>query len=112
TLAALIYVGIFPSVIATIFWNGAVAQVGAGTAGVFTNLIPVFSLILAVSLLSESINPFQLVRMNLIFTAIWLVSRLATSSVSVSLATNVRGGVDDRVTEQTLKQVTERAMPA
>jgi len=75
TLAAIIYVGIFPSVIATIFWNAAVAQVGAGTAGVFTNLIPIFSLILAVILLKESINAFQLVGMGLIFTAIWLVSR-------------------------------------
>jgi drug/metabolite transporter (DMT)-like permease len=74
TLVAIVYVGIFPSVIATILWNNAVAQVGAGAAGVFTNLIPVFSLILAAILLSESITVFQLVGMGLIFTAIWLVS--------------------------------------
>src|SRR6516225_9323355 len=78
TAAAIIYVGIFPSVIATIFWNAAVAQVGAGTAGVFTNLIPIFSVILAVILLKESINPFQLVGMGLIFMAIWLVSAQAS----------------------------------
>jgi drug/metabolite transporter (DMT)-like permease len=80
TLAAIIYVGIFPSVIATIFWNGAVAKVGAGTAGIFTNLIPVFAIILAVVLLSESISPFQLVGMGLIFIAIWLVSERPVSS--------------------------------
>jgi drug/metabolite transporter (DMT)-like permease len=80
TLAAVVYVGIFPSVIATIFWNSAVAQVGAGAAGVFTNLIPVFSLILAVVLLSESITTFQLVGMGLIFTAIWLVSEQTSLS--------------------------------
>jgi drug/metabolite transporter (DMT)-like permease len=73
-LAAIVYVGIFPSVIATILWNNAVAQVGAGTAGVFTNLIPVFSLILAAILLSESITVFQFAGMGLIFTAIWVVS--------------------------------------
>jgi len=78
TLAAIIYVGIFPSVIATIFWNAAVAQVGAGTSGIFTNLIPIFSLILAVILLSESINAFQLAGMGLIFMAIWLVSAQAS----------------------------------
>jgi len=78
TAAAVIYVGIFPSVIATIFWNAAVAQVGAGTSGVFTNLIPIFSVILAVILLKESINPFQLVGMGLIFMAIWLVSAQAS----------------------------------
>ena len=79
TLAAILYVGIFPSVVATIFWNGAVVQVGAGTAGVFTNLIPVFALVLAVTLLSESINSFQLVGMGMIFTAIWLVSEQPAS---------------------------------
>jgi drug/metabolite transporter (DMT)-like permease len=78
TAAAIIYVGIFPSVIATIFWNAAVAQVGAGTSGVFTNLIPIFSLVLAVILLKEAINAFQLVGMGLIFTAIWLVSAQAS----------------------------------
>ena len=80
TLAAVAYVGIFPSVIATIFWNSSVAEVGAGAAGVFTNLIPVFSLILAVILLSESITAFQLVGMGLIFTAIWLVSERTSLS--------------------------------
>jgi drug/metabolite transporter (DMT)-like permease len=79
TLAAILYVGIFPSVVATIFWNSAVAQIGAGTAGVFINLIPVFALILAVTLLSESINPVQLVGMGMIFTAIWLVSEQPAS---------------------------------
>ena len=80
TAAAIIYVGIFPSVVATIFWNAAVAQLGTGTSGVFTNLIPIFSLILAVILLKESINAFQLVGMGLIFTAIWLVSGQASLS--------------------------------
>ena len=80
TLAAIIYVGIFPSVIATIFWNVAVAKVGAGTAGIFTNLIPVFAIILAVILLSESIGTFQLVGMGLIFVAIWLVSERPVST--------------------------------
>lgn len=78
TLAAIIYVGIFPSVIATIFWNAAVARVGAGISGVFTNLIPIFALILAVILLKEAINAFQLVGMGLISTGIWLVSRRAS----------------------------------
>ena len=85
TLAAIIYVGIFPSVVATIFWNSAVAKVGAGTAGIFTNLIPVFAIILAVILLSESISPLQLVGMGMIFIAIWLVSERPVSSESIRL---------------------------
>src|SRR5262249_10194894 len=41
TLAALLFVGIFPSVVAMVFWNKGVAQVGATTAGLFINLIPI-----------------------------------------------------------------------
>jgi drug/metabolite transporter (DMT)-like permease len=61
-----------------VLWNKAVAQVGAGTAGMFTNLIPVFSLLLAVALLGESVAQFQLVGMGLIFAGI----RLATMRAS------------------------------
>jgi drug/metabolite transporter (DMT)-like permease len=74
TAAAVTYVGVFPSVIALFLWNKAVAEVGAGTAGLFTNLIPVFSLLLAVVLLGEPVERFQLVGMGLIFVGI----RLAT----------------------------------
>jgi drug/metabolite transporter (DMT)-like permease len=75
TAAAVAYVGVFPSVLAMFLWNKAVAEVGAGTAGLFTNLIPVFSLLLAVVLLGESIERFQLVGTGLIFAGI----RLATT---------------------------------
>jgi len=78
----------------------------------FSRCPPVFSLILAVSLLSESINPFQLVGMNLIFTAIWLVSRQAPSSESVRPDSNVPGGVDVSSSQSSLQQPIDRAMAA
>jgi drug/metabolite transporter (DMT)-like permease len=77
TIAAIAYVGLFPSVVATVFWNEAVARVGAGTAGIFTNLIPVFSVLMAILLLAEELASFQLVGMGLIFVGIWLVTTKA-----------------------------------
>ena len=80
TAAAVLYVGVFPSVIALFLWNKAVAEVGAGTAGLFTNLIPVFSLLLAVVLLGETVERFQLVGMGLIFAGIRLATMRARAA--------------------------------
>jgi drug/metabolite transporter (DMT)-like permease len=74
TFAAIIYVGIFPSVIATIFWNEAVARVGASTAGIFFNLVPVFVVVMAITVLAESLTSFQLIGMGLILIGIWLTA--------------------------------------
>jgi drug/metabolite transporter (DMT)-like permease len=73
--AAIIYVGIFPSVIATIFWNEAVTRVGAGTAGIFFNLVPVFAVLMAITVLAETMTLFQLIGMGMIFIGIWLTTK-------------------------------------
>jgi drug/metabolite transporter (DMT)-like permease len=75
TIAAIIYVGMVPSVIATICWNEAVARVGASTAAIFFNLVPVFAVVMAITLLAESLTLFQLIGMGLIFIGIWLTTK-------------------------------------
>ena len=64
-----------PSVIATICWNEAVARVGASTAAIFFNLVPVFAVVMAITLLAESLTLFQLIGMGLIFIGIWLTTK-------------------------------------
>jgi drug/metabolite transporter (DMT)-like permease len=73
-LAAVAYVGIFPSVVATIFWNKAVAEVGACTAGLFFNLVPIFVVTMAIAFLAEPLRPFHLVGASLIFAGIGLAT--------------------------------------
>jgi drug/metabolite transporter (DMT)-like permease len=51
-----------------------VAQVGASTAGIFFNLVPVFVVVMAITVLGESLTSFQLVGMGLIFVGIWLTA--------------------------------------
>lgn len=74
SLATLGYVGVFPSVLAYVFWNRGVAEVGASRAGLFLHLMPVFGTLLAVVFLGESLQPFHLAGMALIFSGIYLTT--------------------------------------
>ena len=69
------YVGIFPSVLAYIFWNHGVARVGASRAGLFIHLMPVFGILLSVVFLGERIRFFHFVGIILIFLGIFWVQR-------------------------------------
>jgi drug/metabolite transporter (DMT)-like permease len=74
-IAALIYLAVFPSLLAYIFWNRAVAVLGPGSTGLFMYLMPIFSTILAVIVLGETFRSFHLIGMLLIFMGIALVTR-------------------------------------
>ncbi len=74
TIATVVYVAIFPSVLAFIFWNRAVRDIGANRSGIFIHLMPVFSTILAVFFLGEEIEIFHLQGIGLVFTGIFLTT--------------------------------------
>jgi drug/metabolite transporter (DMT)-like permease len=73
-ILAVAYIGIFPSVLAVLFWNKAVAEVGANRAGQFMNLVPVFGIALAVAFLGEALEVFHLAGAAIIFTGIYLAT--------------------------------------
>ena len=75
TIAAMIYVGIFPSFVGYVFWNRAVAEVGSNVAGIFMHLMPAFGSLLAWLFLGERIQAFHLVGIALILMGITLTSR-------------------------------------
>jgi drug/metabolite transporter (DMT)-like permease len=74
SLASLVYVALFPSVLSFIFWNYGVDQVGANRAGIFIHLMPVFSIILAMLFLGERMRGFHAAGMLLIFSGIVLTT--------------------------------------
>ena len=74
-IASILYAALFPSVLAFIFWNQAVREVGPNKAGIFLYLMPVFGAILSAVFLGESIRAFHLIGMALIFTGIHLTTR-------------------------------------
>jgi drug/metabolite transporter (DMT)-like permease len=75
TFVALASVALFSSVLAYIFWNRGVEQVGAQVAGLFVHLMPVFGVLLAWIFLGERLALFHVVGIGLILTGIGITSR-------------------------------------
>jgi len=76
-IGALAAVGLFSSVLAYIFWNRGVEQVGARVAGLFVHLMPVFGALLAWLFLGERLFAFHVIGIALILTGIYLTTRKA-----------------------------------
>lgn len=60
-VASLLYVATCPSILAYLYWNRGVAEIGANRAGLYINLIPLFASLLAVLLLNERFQSFHLI---------------------------------------------------
>jgi drug/metabolite transporter (DMT)-like permease len=63
---SILYVALFPSILAYFCWNKGVELLGPNRAGLFINLIPAFASLLSVFLLGESIELFHVGGMGLI----------------------------------------------
>jgi len=72
-----VYVAIFPSCLAQLFFMRGVDLIGPGRAGVYINLVPVFSAILAVLILAEPFALFHGIALALVIGGIWLAQRTA-----------------------------------
>ena len=70
-----LYVALFPSIVAYFCWNRGVEVLGANRAGLFMNLIPVFTSILAILFLGETLQPFHIIGMALVFGGMVLFNR-------------------------------------
>ena len=74
-VAALAYYATLPSVVAYLFWNRGVAQIGPNKAGLFVHLMPVFGALLSVIFLGERLYAYHFAGAALIFGGIWLTTR-------------------------------------
>ncbi len=74
TISGTIYLGIFASILAYLFWNKAVNMVGAHKAGVFHYLIPVFSITLAFFIFDERFKSYHPLGIICIFLGIFLTT--------------------------------------
>jgi len=82
--AAIGAVACFSSVLAYIFWNRGVEEVGANVAGLFVHLMPVFGVLLAWLVLGERLLPFHVAGIALILCGIWLTTRGRPAVVAVA----------------------------
>ena len=79
TLATLIYVLIFPSTLAYLFFNRGVALIGPNRAAPFFHLVPVFGSVMAIVLLGEALQPFHLIGYALVLAGVIIASRQASA---------------------------------
>lgn len=59
TLVALLYVGAFPSLLATLLFGFAVRRIGAVHAGILSHLVPVFGSFFAATLIGERLHLYH-----------------------------------------------------
>lgn len=74
TTLGILYLGLFPSVGSLLFWNIGVPAVGASHAGIFLNLITVFTAILSI-LLGNGINLFQIIGGFVVILGVYLTNK-------------------------------------
>ncbi len=78
--AVTVFVAIFPSCLAQIFFLRANDLVGPNRAAVFTNLVPIFTAILAVLLLGETFALYHALALALVIGGIMMAQRGARSA--------------------------------
>jgi drug/metabolite transporter (DMT)-like permease len=74
TVSTILYLALFPSILAYIFWNRAVAELGANRTGQFLHLMPAFGAVLSMIFLGERLHDFHLLGIVLIAVGIWLAT--------------------------------------
>ncbi len=81
--AAIAFMGVFGSALAYLWWNQGVQAIGAGSAAVFINLVPIFAALIGV-LLGEAVTAAQLYGAALVIAGVLCSS--ARFSVPVAAA--------------------------
>ena len=75
TIAAVIYVSIFPSLMAFAAWNYGVERIGANRSGPFLHLVPLYTAIFASVFLNENIMAFHVFGLLSILIGVWIAAR-------------------------------------
>lgn len=75
--AVILYIALFPSLVAQLFYMRGVELIGANRAGLFANLVPILGPILAVIILGERFAAYHAVALALVLGGIWLAERRA-----------------------------------
>jgi len=79
TIVGLVFLGIFPALIAFICWNAAVRTVGPNIAGLFLNLVPVFTAIFSMAFLGEKLYAYLVVGAIFVLGGVYLCTRRGAS---------------------------------
>ena len=71
----ILYTGVFPSLLAQLFFLRGVELIGSNRAGLFINLVPIFGALLAVVILGEDFQSYHLLGLVLVLGGITVAER-------------------------------------
>lgn len=74
-MVAVVYMALFPTVVGYLIQQMSIRKVGASQTSIYINLVPVFSLILAMLILGETASIQKLLSSGMIILAVFLYSR-------------------------------------
>jgi drug/metabolite transporter (DMT)-like permease len=74
-IASLLYLGVLGTALAFVWYYMSVKKVGASSASIFNNLVPVFGVAIGVALLGETLLPSMLIGGAIAIAGVMLVSR-------------------------------------
>lgn len=70
SLGIVAFTAVFPALGSFFFWNKGVSAVGANAAGFYTNLVPLFTALMAAPILGEAIYWYHGASLLMIFAGI------------------------------------------
>lgn len=75
SIGAILYTGVFASIVAFLAWNNGVVRLGANKAGIFLNFIPVFATVFAVLFIGETLQLFQVLGGVFVICGVYLSTK-------------------------------------
>jgi len=70
---SILYIAVFPSTLAYLFWNHGVSVIGSSSTGLFACFIPVFTAIIAMIFLHETLHAYHAIGLVMIIVGVVLV---------------------------------------
>lgn len=74
-IAAMLYLSVFPTLLATVSWNLAIRSIGPNRSAIFVNLIPISGATLAVVFLKERLYGYHFIGAAFVLVGIYLAIR-------------------------------------
>jgi drug/metabolite transporter (DMT)-like permease len=84
TFAIICYIALFGTILGVVGWNIGIARIGPSRASTFLYLIPVFTVVLGVTALGETLHMYQVVGMVLVLAGVTITNRAGVSRASTS----------------------------
>ena len=72
---SILYCILFPSILSQTFFMRGVELIGPNQAGIYVNLVPIFTALMAIFLLSETIHSFHFVALFLVLSGIYIAEK-------------------------------------